>query len=109
MMRRKHVPLRSCIACRGKHPKRDLIRVVSTPDGTLEIDAKGKRQGRGAYMCRDRQCCEIALQPGRLSKALKRPITEAETEALKANISSLIVERSVESEIAPPSGPGTKR
>ena len=107
-MRRKHVPLRSCIACRGKHPKRALIRVVSTPEGTLEIDAKGKRQGRGAYLCRDWNCCEIALQPGRLSKALKRPVTLAEAEALKAGISSLIEERSVESETAPLSGPSAK-
>ncbi len=103
MPRRKHVPLRSCIACRTKSPKRDLIRVVRTLEDKLEIDVKGKRQGRGAYLCRKWQCCEIALQPGRLTQALKRPVSVAEVDALKASVSSLIEERSVESEAAPPS------
>lgn len=99
--------MRTCIACRQKRPKRDLIRVVSTSEGTLEIDVRGKRPGRGAYLCCKWQCWETALQPGRLSRALKRPVTLAEVEALKGSISPLIEERSVEPETAPPSGAST--
>jgi len=105
---RKHVPLRSCIACRRKAPKRDLIRVVRTPEGTLEIDARGKRQGRGAYLCRKWQCCETALQPGRLSQALKHAVNATEVETLRVSILSLIEELSVESETVLPSGPSAQ-
>ena len=101
MKRRKHVPLRSCIACRAKLPKRELIRVVRTPEGTLVMDPKGKRAGRGAYLCRKRQCCETALQPGRLSRALKSKVGATEVAALKASVSSLIEEASFESQTAP--------
>jgi len=105
---RKHVPLRSCIACRRKAPKRDLIRVVRAPEGTLEIDPRGKRQGRGAYLCRKWECCETALQPGRLSQALKHTVNAAEVEALRASVLLLIEESPVESEPALPSGPGAQ-
>ena len=108
MAHRKHVPLRSCIACRRKAPKRDLIRIVRTPEGALEIDARGKRQGRGAYLCRKWQCCETALQPGRLSQALKHTVNAAEVEALRTSISLLIEESPVESEKALPSGPSAQ-
>ena len=88
--RRKHVPLRSCIACRVKSPKRDLIRVVRTPEGMLEIDIKGKRAGRGAYVCRNAQCCEAALESGKLSQALRSQVSAEEMEALKASVSLLL-------------------
>ena len=106
--RRKHIPLRSCIACRAKLPKRELIRVVRTPGGTLEIDPKGKRAGRGAYLCRQRQCCETALQPGRVSQALKSKVGATEVEALKASILLLIEEAAVESKTAPQGGANTQ-
>jgi uncharacterized protein len=84
--RRKHVPLRSCIACREKQPKRELIRVVCTPEGSVEIDLQGKRAGRGAYFCRRPDCWQVALQPQRLSRALKCHLSAKDTEALKAHV-----------------------
>ena len=86
---RKHVPLRSCIACRERVPKRELIRVVRSPEGTLEIDPKGKRAGRGAYLCRNRQCWEEALQPGRLSQALKCRVSAEDVARLRSAAASL--------------------
>jgi predicted RNA-binding protein YlxR (DUF448 family) len=108
MKRRKHIPLRSCIACRAKLPKRELFRVVRTPEGTLEMDPKGKRAGRGAYVCREWECCEAALQPGRLSQALKCQVNAKEAAALKAIASSLIEEAAVESQTAPQGGASTQ-
>lgn len=99
--RRKHVPLRSCIACRKRFPKRDLIRIVRTPEGTIEIDLKGKRSGRGAYLCRNRQCWEAALQPRRLSQALKCQVRTEDVAALRSLAPSLIEEAAVESQITP--------
>ena len=75
MGRRKHVPLRTCIVCRQQLPKRELIRIVRTPEGTIEIDPKGKRSGRGAYLCRDVRCWNAAQERGSLGRALKCPIS----------------------------------
>jgi predicted RNA-binding protein YlxR (DUF448 family) len=99
--RRKHVPLRSCIACRERYPKRELLRVVRSPEGTFEIDPKGKLAGRGAYFCRNRQCWEEALQPGRLSKALKCRVSAEDVMMLKAHALAQIEETEIESQVVP--------
>jgi len=82
--RRKHVPQRTCIACRTTRPKRELVRIVrlSSPEaeGAVTVDETGKRSGRGAYLCRQRDCWETALARRQLERALKVTLT-AETEA----------------------------
>ena len=70
-MARKHIALRTCVQCREVRPKRELIRIVRTPQGTIEIDEKGKAAGRGAYLCRDRACWEEAIPQERLDYALR--------------------------------------
>lgn len=68
----KHIPQRTCIACRAVRAKRELVRVVHTPADRVEADATGKKAGRGAYLCRARECWEIVLSArGRLEHALK--------------------------------------
>ena len=79
--RRKHVPQRTCVACRTVRPKRDLVRVVRTPDGVVIVDETGKRSGRGAYLCRQRDCWDRALKGRHLERALKMTLV-TETEAL---------------------------
>jgi predicted RNA-binding protein YlxR (DUF448 family) len=79
--RRKRVPQRTCIVCRTVRPRRDLVRVVRTPEGVVMLDEVGKRNGRGAYLCRQRSCLEVALKQRHLERALKAPLTaEAESE-----------------------------
>jgi predicted RNA-binding protein YlxR (DUF448 family) len=81
-MRRKRVPQRSCVACRQVRSKRELIRVVRSPDGSVYVDETGKAHGRGAYLCRDRACWERAIGKGRhtsnvpLAHSLKVALTE---------------------------------
>lgn len=65
---------------------------MRTPEGTIELDLRGKRSGRGAYLCRNWQCWEEALQRGRLSQALKCQVSAEEVASLKALASSLIEE-----------------
>jgi len=68
----KHVPQRTCIACRTVRGKREFIRVVRVTADHLEADGTGKKSGRGAYLCRQRECWDEALdQPQRLQQALK--------------------------------------
>jgi len=78
--RRKHVPQRTCVVCRTVRPKRELVRIVRTPDGAVMVDETGKRSGRGAYLCRQRDCWETAVARRQLERALKVTLTaEAET------------------------------
>ena len=84
---RKHVPLRTCIVCQRKRQKRDLIRIVRTPEGVIELDSRGKLPGRGAYCCPDRTCWEAALEPGRLGRVLKSRISADDLTRLYDSVS----------------------
>ena len=75
---KKHIPQRTCIGCRETKPKRQLIRIVNTPDGKAEVDPSGKKSGRGAYLCRSSICWEKGLKKGRLERALRRNISDEE-------------------------------
>jgi predicted RNA-binding protein YlxR (DUF448 family) len=77
-MRRKHVPQRTCVGCRKIRPKREMVRIIRTPDDGVEIDETRKRSGRGAYLCRRQECWEIALKKDRLEHALKTNLTDEE-------------------------------
>jgi predicted RNA-binding protein YlxR (DUF448 family) len=72
-----------CVSCRERSAKRTLIRLVRTPEGTVEIDPTGKRNGRGAYLCDDPVCWERALASGRLADALKTTIDAETIESLR--------------------------
>ncbi len=66
----KKIPMRQCTGCREMKPKRELIRVVKSPENEISLDFKGKAQGRGAYVCRDPECLKKAIK----SKALERSL-----------------------------------
>jgi len=76
MAGRKKTPLRMCVGCAEMKPKRELIRIVRTVQDTLEVDATGKRAGRGAYICPLETCLEQAIKGRRLEKALRHKIDE---------------------------------
>jgi predicted RNA-binding protein YlxR (DUF448 family) len=71
------VPTRTCVACRTSRPKRELIRIVRTPDGRIVVDETGRLAGRGAYVCRTAGCLTIANTKGALSRALETPVPTA--------------------------------
>ena len=78
MMRniRKHIPQRTCVACRKVDAKRELIRLVRIADGSVEIDTSGKKTGRGAYLCRAQDCWEAGLKSGRLEYTLRTTLSQ---------------------------------
>jgi uncharacterized protein len=88
----RHVPQRTCIACREVRPKRELIRVVRTPDGHVEIDATGKKSGRGAYLCARRSCFEPALHRGKLEQEFEVTLQAEDRAALEAYMETLPIE-----------------
>ena len=61
-IRDKKVPMRMCVSCRQMRPKSTLLRIVHTPEGDLEIDFKGKKNGRGAYICDSEECILKAVK-----------------------------------------------
>ncbi|MGI8608114.1 MAG: RNase P modulator RnpM [Candidatus Dormibacteria bacterium] len=74
---RGHVPTRTCVACRTERPKRQLVRLVGTPAGTVEVDPTGKLNGRGAYLCQDPACWTQAQRRRAVERALRLSLDEA--------------------------------
>ena len=66
----RHFPTRTCVACRTERQKRDFVRVVRAPDGTVSIDQSGRANGRGAYLCADGSCWAAALKKKSIERAL---------------------------------------
>lgn len=74
MARVRKMPQRMCVGCREMKNKKELIRIVRTPEGNIEIDPTGKKSGRGAYICPEQRCFNKAVQAKRLQKALEKEI-----------------------------------
>jgi predicted RNA-binding protein YlxR (DUF448 family) len=71
MVKPKHIPVRTCVACRATEEKRDLLRIVRQPDGVIRHDPKGKMSGRGAYLCARAACIALAKKQKKLERSLK--------------------------------------
>ena len=70
-MQQKRVPLRKCTGCGEMKPKKELVRVVRSPEGEISIDLIGKKPGRGAYICRNTECFEAAKKAKRFERAFE--------------------------------------
>lgn len=72
----KKIPMRMCAACREKKPKKELVRVVRTPEEEVLLDDTGRRNGRGVYLCRNKECLKKAIKTRALERALEHAIGE---------------------------------
>ena len=79
----RKIPQRQCVGCRTMHDKRDLLRVVKSPEGEITLDASGKKSGRGAYVCRSAECLKKAQKSKALDRALEVTIPEEVYTALQ--------------------------
>lgn len=75
-MKVKKIPLRMCTGCMEMKPKKELIRVVKSPEDQVSVDLTGKKSGRGAYICKNIECLEKAFKAKRLSRNLDIAIDE---------------------------------
>ncbi|MBQ6367450.1 MAG: YlxR family protein [Erysipelotrichaceae bacterium] len=82
----KKIPMRRCVATGESCPKKELLRIVRTPEGTVEVDPTGKRNGKGAYLKKDLQALEIAKKRNALGRALEVEISDEVYEAIKKEI-----------------------
>jgi predicted RNA-binding protein YlxR (DUF448 family) len=78
----RHVPERRCVACGQHAPKRNLTRIVRTPQGTVHADATGKSSGRGAYLCSSMDCWEKGVRRGGLERNLQVTIAPRDRDVL---------------------------
>ncbi len=84
----KKTPLRKCIGCQEMKDKREMIRILRTPEGEIVLDTTGKKNGRGAYICRSMDCLDLAVKNRGLERSLKAKIPEETYESLKKEIGS---------------------
>ena len=82
-MAKGKVPFRMCIACRQMKPKKEIIRVIRSPEGNISLDFKGKASGRGAYVCPNSQCLKKAIKAKALERAFSTQIPPEIYEALE--------------------------
>ena len=83
----KKKPLRRCIACNNQKEKQELLRIIRNPQKELEIDLTGKKNGRGAYICKNEECLNLAKKTKRLERALEVYVKEEFYEEIRGVIS----------------------
>ncbi len=92
-MKQKKVPQRMCVGCQQMKDKKDLIRIVRTPEGEIIIDSTGKKSGRGVYVCPNNECFAKAFKEHRLERSLKQAIATEIYDNLRNKIDELSNEK----------------
>lgn len=82
-MKTKKIPMRMCLGCNEMKNKREMIRVVKSPEGEISLDFTGKKSGRGAYICKSRECFEKARKARRYEKSLSCKIDDSVYEVME--------------------------
>lgn len=90
MVRKRKIPLRMCVGCREMKSKKELVRVVRTPEGDVDLDPSGKKSGRGAYICPSPVCFKKAVKAKSLQKALEHEIPAEVLEKLGKSIEEML-------------------
>lgn len=88
-MKAKKIPMRKCVACGEQRPKLDLLRVVNNKEEGILFDTTGKKNGRGAYICKDKKCVDLAKKSKRISVVLESEIKSEFYDELKDYIDSI--------------------
>ena len=88
-MKEKKVPMRMCVGCREMKPKKELLRVVRSPEGEIALDFRGKAPGRGAYVCKSAECLKKAIRQKQLERAFECALQDEVKEALMRELQAL--------------------
>ena len=85
----KKIPMRKCVGCGEMKNKKEMIRVIKTPEGTFMLDATGKKNGRGAYVCPSEECLQLARKNKGLERSFKQAIPVEVYESLEKEMEAL--------------------
>lgn len=88
-MKPRKIPMRMCVGCREMKPKKELLRVVRSPEGAVSLDTTGKKPGRGAYVCPDAQCLKKAVKQKQLDRMLEVKLEPEVLDSLEAALNAL--------------------
>ena len=88
----RKIPMRMCVGCREMKPKKELLRVVRSPEGQVSLDATGKKPGRGAYCCYNAGCLRQALKQGQLDRQLEVKLSPEVNDQLLDTMQRLLQE-----------------
>jgi predicted RNA-binding protein YlxR (DUF448 family) len=94
-MKPRKLPLRTCIGCQEQKNKRELVRIVRTPEGIVELDQTGKKAGRGTYICKRRSCLDAAVKGKRIERSLKHPVSPAVVQELAEQLPNDVADSDV--------------
>lgn len=89
-MEKRKIPMRKCIGCNEMFPKKELIRIVHTPEDAFVIDAGGKKNGRGAYLCANEYCLEKAVKTKAVNRSFGMNVPEEVYESLKKELNDIV-------------------
>lgn len=87
-MHNKKIPMRTCCGCNEMKPKKELVRVVKTPEGEILLDFTGKKSGRGAYICRNIQCLEAAKKARKFERSFSCAVSDELYEVMKNELAA---------------------
>jgi len=88
-MKPKKIPMRMCVGCREMKPKKELLRVVRSPEGEISFDLTGRKPGRGAYVCHSSECLLRAIKQKQLERTFSAPISDEVRDALTEQIANI--------------------
>lgn len=88
-MKQRKIPMRMCVGCREMKPKRELLRVVRSPEGEISFDLTGRKPGRGAYVCRSAVCLNLAIRKKQLERAFSAAVSDEVRDSLLGQIADL--------------------
>jgi len=86
----KKIPMRMCVGCREMKPKKELLRAVRSPEGSVSLDTTGKKPGRGAYCCYNADCLRKALKQGQLDRQLEVKLSDEVNAQLTQTMEQLL-------------------
>ena len=89
------MPIRTCIGCRGKFPKKDLLRFVRNTVGNLQTDLTGRLPGRGAYVCQSQACINITFKSQKINTHLRSNFSRQVIDSFRQELLSLVSHRNV--------------
>lgn len=88
MIKPKKIPMRMCLGCGEMKPKKELVRIVKSPENVISLDLTGKKSGRGAYICRSCDCFEKARKGRRFEKSLSCKINDSVYEVMQNELAA---------------------
>ena len=89
-MKPKKIPMRQCMGCGEHFPKKELLRVVRTPEGVVELDFTGKKNGRGAYLCHSVDCLKKAIKTRKIERELEVSLSAQLYQALQDTLNAAL-------------------